>query len=88
MIIQENWEVKTNSESEDEHMPPLEDASDVDGEERIINGEPIVVMQSLNFHIKKDDLDQHRTRIFHTRCDVYNKVCNLINRWEDVYQYS
>lgn len=78
MIIQANGEVGMENESENEVMPPLENAKGVDGEEYAINGESLVVRQALNAHIKEDELDHYRTSIFHIKCYVNNKVYNLI----------
>ena len=34
--------------------------------------------RALNFQVKKDDMEQQRENIFHTRCLINNKVCNMI----------
>jgi len=40
--------------------------------------EVFVVRRALNMHVKVDDLEGQRENIFHTRCNVQNKVCSLI----------
>lgn len=67
-----------NSESKDEEIPPLEDARDVDHEKCTITSESFMVRRALNAHINEDDMDLHRSSIFHTRCQVNDKICNLI----------
>jgi len=37
-----------------------------------------VIMRSLNIQIKDDDVKQQMENIFHTRCYLNNKVCNMI----------
>jgi hypothetical protein len=73
MLTRDNGEV----ESESEEMPPLVDCSD----EEIaypVEGEALVIRCALNIQIKKDDVDQQRQNIFHTRCHIQN---NVSNRW-------
>ena len=77
MITRLNGEVETDSEGEDDQMPPLEDASD-DGEEYAVEGELLVARQELSAQIKEDDMEQQRETILHTRCHVNNKVCSMI----------
>ena len=36
------------------------------------------MMRVLDMHVKVDDLENQMENIFHTRCHVQNKVCNLI----------
>ncbi|XP_052193846.1 uncharacterized protein LOC127802180 [Diospyros lotus] len=76
VMIVKNNEVVTDGES-DESMPSLEDASD-DGVEYAVEGEALVVRRALNSQVKEDDMEQQRENIFHTRCLIHNKVCNLI----------
>ena len=34
--------------------------------------------RALNSQVKKDDMEHQRENIFHTRCLINNKVCNMI----------
>jgi hypothetical protein len=56
-------------------MPLLEDCNDV---EYLVDGEALVIMRSRNIQIKDDDVKQYMDNIFHTRCHLNNKVCNMI----------
>ncbi|GKV13218.1 hypothetical protein SLEP1_g24263 [Rubroshorea leprosula] len=71
----EDGEIETEDESDDESMPPLEDAND--GVEYAVDGELLVTRQALNVQAKEDD-EVQRDNIFHTRCHVKNKVCSVI----------
>jgi len=56
-------------------MSPLEDFNDV---KHLVDEEALVIKRSLNIQIKKDDIEQYRENIFHTRCHINNKVCSMI----------
>jgi hypothetical protein len=43
-----------------------------------VKGETFIVRRELNMHVKVDDLEGQNENIFHTRCHIHNKVCNLI----------
>jgi len=77
MLTRDNGEVEYESDkSESEEMPPLVDCSD----EKIaypVEGEALVIRHILNMQIK-EDVDQQRENIFHTRCHIQNKVCSMI----------
>jgi hypothetical protein len=77
MLTRDNEEVESeNDKSESEEMPPLVDCSD----EEIaypVEGEALVIRRALNMQIK-EDVDQQRENIFHTRCHIQNKVCSMI----------
>ncbi|GKV17965.1 hypothetical protein SLEP1_g28407 [Rubroshorea leprosula] len=75
MILREDGEIEIEGESDDESMPPLEDAND--GVEYAVDGELLVTKRALNVQAKEDDEVQH-DNIFHTRCHVKNKVCSVI----------
>ena len=77
MIMRVNRKVGKESESEDDQMLPLEDASD-NNEDYAVEGELLVVRRALNVEIKEDDMEQQRQTIFHTRCHVNSKVCSMI----------
>ncbi|GKV00634.1 hypothetical protein SLEP1_g13299 [Rubroshorea leprosula] len=55
MILKEDGEIETIGESDDESMPPLEDAND--GMEYAIDGELLVTRRVLNVQAKEDDED-------------------------------
>jgi len=77
VMILKNNEVVTESESDHDSMPSLEDASD-DGVEYAVEGECLVVRRALNCQVKEDEMNEQRENIFHTRCLINNKVCSLI----------
>ena len=77
MIACASGEVETESESDDDKMPPLEDTCD-DDVEYPVEGESLVARRALSAQIKEDDVDQQRENIFHTRCHINNKVCSMI----------
>ena len=75
MILRENGEVESDSEGEiEDDMPPLEDVSD--GEYPEV-GQALVVRRALNIQVK-EEVDEQRENIFQTRCQVKNRVCNMI----------
>ncbi|XP_062075289.1 uncharacterized protein LOC133779331 [Humulus lupulus] len=74
MILKENGDVETDGESDNESMPPLEDASDV---EYPVERELLVARRALKVQVKEDEGLQ-RENIFHTRCHVNEKVCSMI----------
>lgn len=77
MILRDNGEVVSESESDYEDMPESEEVSDGNQVEYVV-GELLVTRQALNTQIKADDLEQQRKNIFHTWCHINNKVCSLI----------
>ncbi|KAH9657950.1 hypothetical protein KPL70_023287 [Citrus sinensis] len=70
MILRDDGDVETESESDDEPMPPLEDAND--GVEYPVDGKLMVVRHALNVQVKEDAEVQH-DNIFHTRCHIKDK---------------
>ena len=72
--MREDGDVETESESEEDSMPPLEDASDI---EEPVDGELLVARRALSAIVKEDEKVQ-RENIFHTRCHVNDKVCSMI----------
>ena len=74
MVLRDDGEVVTDDESDKESMPPLED---VDEEEFAAQGELLVTRRALSLQAKEDKEEQ-RENIFHTRCHVRNKVCSVI----------
>jgi len=69
MIIKTNNEVETSGEDKEEKMTSLEDVDDV-CVEYPVKGEIFVVRRALNMHVKVDDLEDQREKVFHTRCHV------------------
>ena len=58
-------------------MTPLEDCNDVDVAEPV-NGDVLVSRSVLNMQPKVGGDEEQRKHIFHTRCHIKDKVCNLI----------
>ena len=75
MILRDDGDVETESESDDDPMPPLEDAND--GVEYPVDGKLMVVRRALNVQVK-EDAEVQRDNIFHTRCHIKDKVCSMI----------
>lgn len=70
------WEGKDwRWESEYEEIPPLEEASVEDFVAYVVEGETLVLRCG---QIKDDDMEEKREIIFHTKCHVRNKDCNMI----------
>ena len=76
MILLDNGEIDSESSSDDE-MPPLEDYNDVDVVEPV-NGDVLVTRHPLNMQPKVGGDEEQHEHIFHTRCHIKDKVCNLI----------
>ncbi|KAI9194884.1 hypothetical protein LWI28_009888 [Acer negundo] len=66
--------IKSEGESDNESMPPLEDASD---NAYLVGGELLVARIALRAQAKEDD-EVQRDNIFHTRCHVNDNVCSMI----------
>ena len=77
MITCVDGEVEIESEEDNDQMPSLEDACD-DNVEYPVEGESLMARHDLNVQVKEDDMEQQRENIFHTRCHINNKVCNMI----------
>ena len=75
MILRDDGDVETESESDDDPMPPLEDAND--GVEYPVDGKLMVARRALNMQVK-EDAEVQRDNIFHTRCHIKDKVCSMI----------
>ena len=74
--MRENGEVETDDEDDDEAKPELVEDSD-EGVEDAVFGESLVARRALSMQSKVEDEEQ-RENIFHTRCFIKNKVCNMI----------
>ena len=77
MIACVDGEVETESESDADQMPMLEDTCD-DDVEYPVEGESLVAQCVLSTQVKEDDMEQQRKNIFHTKCHINNKVCSMI----------
>ena len=74
MIIGSQREIESDDEEEDEDsMPPLEDAYDV---EYPVEGKLLVVRRALGVQSKEHEEIQCEN-LFHTRCLVNDKVCSM-----------
>jgi hypothetical protein len=78
MITRVDREVETESESDADQMPMLEDTCD-DDVEYPVEGESLVARRALSAQVKEDDMEQQRENIFHTRFHINNK------EYEDVF---
>ena len=64
-------------------MPSPKDACD-DDVKHPMEDESLVARRALSAQVKErtffilDDMEQQRENIFHTRCHINNKVCNMI----------
>jgi hypothetical protein len=67
--------VSTSEEFDCDDMPPLEDASDL---EYVVGNNVLVIKRSLSVQTKKDDVEQQKENIFHTRCLINDKICSMI----------
>uniref|UniRef100_A0A2N9GEB0 Reverse transcriptase domain-containing protein n=1 Tax=Fagus sylvatica TaxID=28930 RepID=A0A2N9GEB0_FAGSY len=72
MIARVDGEVETESESDADQMPLLEDTCD-DDVEYPVEGESLVARRALSAQGKEDDMEQQKENIFHTRCHINNK---------------
>ncbi|KAH9792625.1 hypothetical protein KPL71_004200 [Citrus sinensis] len=70
MILRDDGDVETESESDDDPMPPLEDAND--GVEYLVDGKLMVIRRALNVQVK-EDAEVQCDNIFHTRCHIKDK---------------
>ena len=76
MVINAQGEIETEDEQEeeDDEMPPLEDAYEG---QFAVEGESLVARRALSAQFKEEENNQ-RENLFHTRCFVNNKVCSVI----------
>ena len=76
MVINAQGEIETEDEQEDDvdEMPPLEDAYEG---QFAVEGESVVAKQALSAQFKEEE-NNHRENLFHTRCFVNNKVYSFI----------
>ena len=76
MVINAQGEIESEDEQEDEvdNMPHLED--DYEGQ-CAVEGESLVARRALSTQVKEEE-DNQRENLFHTRCFMNNKVCSVI----------
>jgi len=74
MVLRDNI-VESESEG-DKSMAETEES--YDEVEYAVEGKALVSRRVLNSQVKEDDMEQQRENIFHTRCLINNKVCNMI----------
>ena len=58
-------------------MPTPKDTCN-DDVEYLVESESLMARHALSAHVKEDDMEQQREKIFHTRCHINNKVCSMI----------
>ena len=77
MMIRDEGDMESESDKSDcEGMPPLED---IDEDELALPvAGSLVIRRTLQVQVMKDESNQQRENIFHTRCYVQSKVCGLI----------
>lgn len=75
-MINARGEIETEDTQEDEvdEMPPLEDVYEG---QFAVQGESLVARRALSAQFKEEENNQ-RENLFHTRCFVNNKVCGVI----------
>lgn len=76
MLLLENGEVESETDSEDVPKNDVVEEEDEENLEYAVEGEALVVKRSLNTQTIPEELQ--RENIFHTRCHIYNKVCSVI----------
>ena len=77
-FIRQGSTIKIKSVSScDEEIPLVKDGSNVEVEEPV-QRDSLVTKRVLNIPPNDKEDDEHRDHIFHTRCNVKNKVCALI----------
>ncbi|KAH9705041.1 hypothetical protein KPL70_011721 [Citrus sinensis] len=74
MILRDDGDGETESELDDDPLPPLEDAND--GVEYPVDGKLMVARLALNMQVKENAEVQH-DNIFHTRCHIKDKRCGI-----------
>jgi hypothetical protein len=76
MILIDDGEIVFNNKEFDcDEMLLLEDASEL---EYVVGDKVLVIRRSFNVQTKKDDVEQQKENIFHTRCLINDKVCSMI----------
>ena len=72
MIIKEHKDIESKSDkSEEDKMSQLKDCSDI---QYLVDEKTLVISNSLNIQINKDDIEQQKENIFHIIFHINNKV--------------
>ena len=74
MVLRSNGEVETESETEAESLPLMDES---DGEECPVDGVTLVTRRALNLQAREEN-EVQRDNIFHTRCHIKERVCRMI----------
>ena len=78
MVVRGDGGFETESDNETaEEVVSQGDDSEAEAE-HAVEGEVLVTRRVLSAQFKEDDVQQQRENLFHTRCHVKSKVCNLI----------
>ena len=75
-VMQDNGQIETEDEEDVESMPSLRDASD---EECVSHGELTLVVKRASSVQVKENEEEQRENICHSRCHVQDKVCSMIS---------
>ena len=76
MVILDNGDVVSEEDEDDDAMPLLDDVSDDEAAEGTTV--TLVARRALNVHAKEEVDNAQRENIFHTRCQVRDKICSMI----------
>ena len=79
MVILDNGEVVSEEDEDDDAMPLLDDVSDDEVAAGAVGASiTLVARRALNVHAKEECDNEQRENIFHTRCQVRDKICSMI----------
>ena len=77
-MVMKNGDIVTDSESDHDSMPSLEDVTNEEVEEEADEGRLVaVVKKALNVQVK-EEAEVQRENIFHIRCHINNQLCSMI----------
>ena len=74
MIMRDEIMESKSEREDDDDIPFVEDASDVE----YPKGEILVAQRTLSLQNKNDKHGEQRKNLFHTYCLIANKLCNVI----------
>ena len=87
MVVRGDGGFETESDNETaEEVVSQGDDSEAEAE-HAVEGEVLVTRHVLSAQFKEDDVQQQMENLFHTRCHVKSKVCNLILMGEVVQMW-
>ena len=79
MILREDGGFESEDEAIKESKQPLGEEEEEEDVEYPVSGELLVTRRALSVQVKEEDDDMvQRDNIFHTRCFVREKVCNVV----------